>query len=74
MGFGMQIQSVTFPPVARKSKSYLMRVDPRVMEAAKEAAAAERRSVASLIERLLEDDLTRRGFLKPHRPVKKRGR
>jgi hypothetical protein len=44
------------------------------MQAAKEAATAERRSVASLIERLLEDDLLRRGFLKPERPPRKRAR
>ena len=75
MGFRMQYQSVTYGSVARKSKSYLMRVDPRVFEAAKEAAAAERRSVADLIEDLLKEDLTRRGFLKLERPVKKkRGR
>lgn len=71
----MQYQSVALPSVARKSKTFIMRADPRVLQAAKEAAAAERRSVADLIEDLLKEDLTRRGFLKLERPVKKkRGR
>jgi len=66
----MSYQSVSHVSVARKSKSYLMRVDPRVFEAAKEAAAAERRSVADYIERLVERDLSERGYLT--RPVKRR--
>jgi hypothetical protein len=71
----MPIQSVAIPMVTRrKTTNFFMRVDPRILQAAKEAAAAERRSVASLIERLLEDDLLRRGFLKPERPPRKRAR
>src|SRR5262245_12997509 len=57
----------------RKTGNFFMRVDPRILRAAKEAAAAERRSVASFIERLLEADLSQRGYLTPHRPVKKTG-
>jgi hypothetical protein len=40
-----------------------MRMDPVIKEAAETAAAADRRSLAALMERLLEDYLKKRGFL-----------
>jgi hypothetical protein len=60
--------------MARKSKVYPMRVDPKLWAAAKEAAAAEHRSIAALIEEVLKEDLMRRGFWKAERPIKKRGK
>jgi len=70
----MGFQSLSTGSMARKSKTYPMRIDPKLWEAAKEAASAERRSVAALIEEILTEDLVRRGFFKIERPVKKRGR
>jgi hypothetical protein len=58
----------------RKTSVFVMRMNPVVLAAAKEAAADERRSVAALIEYLLEMDLRRRGYLRPDRPRKQKGR
>jgi len=61
--------------MARKSLRFIMRSDPRILSAAKKAAADERRSVAGYIEWVLERDLMERGYLtRPVRPVKKKGR
>jgi hypothetical protein len=39
----------------RKTTQYYMRMDPEVKEAAERAASDDRRSLASLIEKLLTD-------------------
>lgn len=48
-----------------------LRVDPALKETASRAAAADQRSLTSLIEKLLTDYLRERGFLpKPGEPSK----
>ena len=39
----------------RKTAQFNMRMDPELKEVAEKAAAADRRSLSSLIEKLLED-------------------
>jgi hypothetical protein len=59
----------------RKTTQFTMRMDPEVKEAAEEAAALDRRSLASLIEILLTDHCKARGLLTPNgRLPKKPGR
>jgi hypothetical protein len=58
------------PPVItgatrRKTVAYTMKMDPQVKAAAEQAAAADRRSLAALIEVLLIGHCEDRGFLKP---------
>ncbi len=48
----------------RKTLVFSMRMTPQTKEAAEEAAADDRRSVASLIEILLTDYCRDRGYLK----------
>jgi predicted HicB family RNase H-like nuclease len=48
----------------RKTATLNLRIDPRLKEAADEAAADERRSLTSLVEKLLADYLKRNGYLK----------
>jgi hypothetical protein len=43
------------------------RLEPRIKEAAKQAAADDHRSLASLIEKVLADYLRKRGYLKGKR-------
>src|SRR6516225_5680638 len=49
----------------RKTTQYYMRMDPAVKEAAEKAASDDRRSLASLIEKLLTDYCKEHGYLKP---------
>ena len=44
-----------------------MRMDPELKAAAEKAAADERRSLAGLIERMLEEYCRQYGYLKPER-------
>jgi hypothetical protein len=41
-----------------------IRVEPNIKEAAEKAAAADRRTVASLVEKVLVEWLTEKGYLK----------
>jgi len=43
-----------------KSKTLNLRIDPALKEAAEQAAAEERRSLTSYIEKLIDDDLRAR--------------
>jgi hypothetical protein len=52
----------------RKTAQFNMRFDPELKELAEKAAADDRRSLAALIEQLLEDHLREYGYLKPKRP------
>jgi len=49
--------------VQRRSAQFNMRMDPVLKEAAEKAAADDRRSLSSLIEKLLTDYCRARGFL-----------
>ena len=49
-----------------------MRMDPEVKEAAERAASDDRRSLASLIEKLLADYCLEHGYLKPERAKRRR--
>jgi hypothetical protein len=53
-----------------KSKQFALRMRPAVYEAAERAASDDHRSLASLIELLLEGYLTSKGYL----PVKQQGK
>jgi hypothetical protein len=46
-----------------RSASLGIRIEPQVMEALKDAAKAERRSVAAYVEGLILADLEAKGFL-----------
>lgn len=46
-----------------KTASIGIRIEPEFKEALEQAAKTERRSVASYIEKLIADDLERRGLL-----------
>jgi predicted HicB family RNase H-like nuclease len=48
--------------VQRKTTQFNMRMDPELKEVAEKAAAADGRSLASLIEKLLEDYCRVHGF------------
>lgn len=52
--------------MAQRNKSAIlnMRIDPALKEAAERAAAAERRTMTSLVEYLLDAYLRERGYLK----------
>jgi hypothetical protein len=50
--------------IQRRSAQFNMRIDPELKEAAEKAAADDRRSLSSLIEKLLTDYCRERGFLK----------
>jgi len=58
--------------VQRKTTQYYMRMDPEVKEAAEKAASDDRRSLASLIEKLLTDYCLEHGYLKPERGKRRR--
>jgi hypothetical protein len=47
-----------------KSATLNLRIDPDIKEAAEIAAADDRRSLTSLVEKLLIDYLRKRGYLK----------
>jgi hypothetical protein len=57
--------------VQRKTAQINMRIDPELKEAAERAAADDRRSLSSLIEKLLTDHCRNQGLLKPDRPPRK---
>jgi hypothetical protein len=60
----MSMQSAPLPHMTRrKTTSFALRMDPEVKEAAENGAAADRRSLSSLIEMLLVDYCKRRGLL-----------
>jgi hypothetical protein len=44
-----------------------MRMDPKIKAAAEKAAAADRRSLSSLIEKLREEHCRKTRFLKPEK-------
>jgi predicted HicB family RNase H-like nuclease len=50
--------------IQRKTDHLNMRIDPEVKAAAEEAAIADRRSLSSLVEKLLTDYCREHGFLK----------
>jgi hypothetical protein len=54
--------------VKRKIAQLNMRIEPELKALAEKAAAADRRSLSSLIEILLISYLKKRGFIKPERP------
>jgi hypothetical protein len=58
--------------VRRKTAQFNMRFDPELKEAAERAAADDRRSLAALIEQLLEEYLKQYGYLKPKRPPRRK--
>jgi hypothetical protein len=47
-----------------KSKTLNLRIDPELKEAAEQAAAEDRRSLTSYIEKLIDDDLRKRAAAK----------
>jgi predicted HicB family RNase H-like nuclease len=47
-----------------KSAQLLVRIQPSLKAAAEKAAVADRRSLSSLVEKLLADYLRRNGYLK----------
>lgn len=47
-----------------KTATLNLRVDPEIKDAAEKAAADDRRSLTSLIEKLLTDHLRKKGYLK----------
>lgn len=57
-----------------KTAAIGVRVDPKIKEAAERAAADDHRSVASLLEKLLTEYLTDKGYLHPPRAVGKDAR
>jgi predicted HicB family RNase H-like nuclease len=57
--------------VQRKTTQFNMRMDPELKEVAEKAAAADRRSLASLVEKLLEDYCRGHGLLKPERKTRR---
>jgi hypothetical protein len=71
----MPIESAVVAGMAhRKTTQYYMRMDPEVKEAAERAASDDRRSLASLIEKLLTDYCLEHGYLKPERAKRRRRR
>ncbi|MGO7152753.1 DUF1778 domain-containing protein [Rhizobium leguminosarum] len=48
-----------------KTAAIGIRIEPELKEAIEAAAKAERRSVASYIEKVIADDLEKRGLLTP---------
>jgi predicted HicB family RNase H-like nuclease len=62
--------------IQRRSTQFNMRMDPALKAAAEKAAAADRRSLSSLVEKLLEDYCREHEFLpeKPGRAKKHGGR
>ena len=69
----MPIESAVVAGMAhRKTTQYYMRMDPEVKEAAERAASDDRRSLASLIEKLLADYCLEHGYLKPERGKRRR--
>lgn len=57
-----------------KTAAIGVRVDPHVKEAAERAAADDHRSVASLLEKLLIEHLTEKGYLRATRAGEKDAR
>ena len=57
-----------------RSRSSIRSMDPEVKEAAERAASDDRRSLASLIEKLLTDYCLEHGYLKPERAKRRRRR
>ena len=55
-----------------KSKQFALRMRPAIYEAAERAASDDRRSVASLIELLLEAYLLSNGYLSGRQDIKRR--
>jgi hypothetical protein len=51
-------------PSETKSAQMLVRIQPSVKSAAEKAAADDRRSLSSLVEKLLVDHLRKKGYLK----------
>jgi hypothetical protein len=49
--------------IQRRSTQFNMRIDPVLKEAAEKAAADDRRSLSSLVEKLLTDYCREHGFL-----------
>jgi hypothetical protein len=49
--------------IQRRSTQFNMRIDPELKEAAEEAAAGDRRSLSSLVEKLLTDYCREHGYL-----------
>jgi hypothetical protein len=73
----MEIESAAVTGMTqRKTTQFTMRMDPEVKEAAEQAAALDRRSLASLIEILLTEHCKGRGLLTPEgrAPKRKAGR
>jgi hypothetical protein len=58
--------------IQRKTTYFTMRMDPRIKDAAEMAAADDRRSLAALIEILLENYCLEHGYLKPERGKQRR--
>jgi len=50
--------------IQRRSAQFNMRIDPHLKEAAEKAAADDRRSLSSLVEKLLTDYCRELGYLK----------
>jgi hypothetical protein len=59
--------------IQRRSTQFNMRIDPVLKDAAEQAAADDRRSLSSLVEKLLTDYCRERGFLTPDGRLPKRG-
>ena len=57
--------------IQRRSTQFNMRIDPELKEAAEQAAADDRRSLSSLVEKLLTDYCREHGYL-TDAPKKKR--
>ena len=55
----------------RKTTQFNMRMDPELKEVAEKAAAADRRSLSSLIEKLLEDYCRAQGLIRPERKTRR---
>jgi predicted HicB family RNase H-like nuclease len=57
--------------IQRRSAQFNMRIDPELKKAAERAAADDRRSLSSLVEKLLTDHCREGGYLEEDRPRKK---
>jgi hypothetical protein len=60
--------------IQRRSTQFNMRMDPVLKDAAEKAAADDRRSLSSLVEKLLTDYCRERGFLDTEGRLPKKGR
>jgi predicted HicB family RNase H-like nuclease len=72
INIAMSTHGITMHGMIQRKTDFLnMRIDPEVKAAAEEAAIADRRSLSSLVEKLLTDYCREHGFLKLERKAKR---